>query len=695
MFTKILIANRGEIVCRIIRTAKRLGIATVAIYSDADAEALHVQMADEAYRIGPAPSRDSYLNANTIIRFARESGAQAIHPGYGFLAENAAFAQSCLDAGLVFIGPTPAAIQAMGSKSTAKNLMAQAGIPLLPGYQGEAQDAEILLQAAEQIGYPVLLKPAAGGGGKGMRTVWKTDAFHEALISAKREALSSFGDDTLLIEKYLTKPRHVEVQIFGDNQGNIIHLFERDCSIQRRHQKIIEEAPAPALPETTRKQMGLTAIAAARAIHYVGAGTVEFLLDENGKFYFMEMNTRLQVEHPITEMITQQDLVEWQLRVAAGEPLPLVQTDITTQGHAFEARIYAEDPNRDFLPAIGHLKYIKTPIEDAHVRIDTGVMPGAEISPYYDPMIAKLIVWERNRDTALRRLQQALHEYLLVGVTTNVSFLAALASHAAFAAEAIDTHFIDEHKEDLFQPPALVSDQVLVLASLYVLLQQQHPGKPRMTMSYDQYSPWNQNDGWRLNLDNWQTLCFMDNGVVRVVQARRLDDAYCLKLPDSQFSVKGNLKVSVEQKCMHATLQEQQELPTKMLEQHELHAELQHELPEFIAQHVDINVIQDGNDLYFLGPDGHQKLKLHNPMEGHEHANEISGRLNAPMPGTVIAVMIQAGDVVNRGDKLIVLEAMKMEHAIQAPADGKVKAINFKVGDRVDEGAELLSFEEE
>ena len=447
MFSKILIANRGEIACRVIATAKRLGIATVAVYSDADRDAKHTSLADEAYYLGPAAASESYLRGDAILDIAQRSGAQAIHPGYGFLSENADFCRRCDDAGVVFIGPPVAAIEAMGSKSAAKRIMADAAVPLLPGYHGDDQDDAILKAAADDIGYPVLLKASAGGGGKGMRIIWNTEEFDSALAATRREARNAFGDDKMLVEKYLTGPRHVELQVFCDQHGNAVHLFERDCSLQRRHQKVIEEAPAPGMSETLRRAMGDAALQAARAIGYQGAGTVEFLLGDDGGFYFMEMNTRLQVEHPVTEMISGQDLVEWQLLVASGNPLPCAQSDLQIRGHAFEARLYAEDAEQGFLPQTGRLNHLQFPEESDTIRVDSGVRSGDSISMYYDPMVAKLIVWDEDRDRALRRLQWALSKCQIDGLTTNRDFLLQLASHPAFAASDFDTGFIDKHVE--------------------------------------------------------------------------------------------------------------------------------------------------------------------------------------------------------------------------------------------------------
>ncbi|MGA7984783.1 MAG: acetyl-CoA carboxylase biotin carboxylase subunit, partial [Burkholderiales bacterium] len=452
MFRKILIANRGEIACRVMRSAERLGIRTVAVYSDADRDALHVRLAHEACRIGPAPARESYLNAEAVIAAARETGAEAIHPGYGFLSENEAFARACAAAGIVFIGPTAEAIAAMGDKSAAKTLMEKARVPLVPGYHGENQDAAFLLGHAEAIGFPVLIKASAGGGGKGMRIVRRGAEFDAALASCRREAKSAFGDDRVLIERYLERPRHIEIQVFGDAHGNCVHLFERDCSVQRRHQKVLEEAPAPGMTVERRHEMGEAAVAAARAIKYRGAGTVEFIAEQDGRFYFMEMNTRLQVEHPVTEMITGLDLVEWQLRVAAGERLPRAQDELEIRGHAIEARLYAEDPARDFLPATGRLAHLAFPAASDSVRIDTGVESGATITPHYDPMIAKLIVWGEDRGAALARLRGALAACEVAGVATNVEFLGRLAASGAFARAELDTGLIERCHDELLPP---------------------------------------------------------------------------------------------------------------------------------------------------------------------------------------------------------------------------------------------------
>jgi 3-methylcrotonyl-CoA carboxylase alpha subunit len=506
MFDKILIANRGEIACRVIRTARKMGIRTVAVYSDADRDAMHVAMADEAVHIGASPSRESYLLGEKVLQAAIQSGAQAIHPGYGFLSENAPFCKACAKNNIVFIGPPVPAIEAMGSKSAAKQIMEKAGVPLVPGYHGDDQSRDTLKQAADDMDYPVLLKAVAGGGGKGMRQVWSENEFDEALAAAKREAMNGFGNDDMLVEKYLTQPRHVEIQLFCDQHGNAVYLFERDCSVQRRHQKVIEEAPAPGMTVELRDAMGQSAIRAAQAINYEGAGTVEFLLDTDGSFYFMEMNTRLQVEHPVTEMITGQDLVEWQLRVAAGEKLPLAQDQLVLSGHAFEARVYAEDPGNDFLPVTGQLAFLQAPEESRHVRVDTGVRQGDEVSVFYDPMIAKLIVWDENRDKALARLTRALKEYRISGMTTNLDFLYNLANSAPFREADLNTGFIENHHADIFHDSDEDIETDLPLAALYLVLEQETRARARAANSCDASSPWNATNAWRLNephIHNW------------------------------------------------------------------------------------------------------------------------------------------------------------------------------------------------
>ncbi len=662
MLEKILVANRGEIACRVLRTARRLGIPTVAVYSDADEGARHVALADEAYRIGPAPARESYLKGGAIVEVARRSGARAIHPGYGFLSENADFAEACAAAGITFVGPPPAAIRAMGSKSAAKRIMADAGVPLVPGYHGEDQSPERLAREAGRIGFPVLVKATAGGGGKGMRAVADPAAFADALAGARREALASFGDDRVLLERYLARPRHVEVQVFADAHGNAVHLFERDCSIQRRHQKVLEEAPAPGLPAATREEMGRAAVAAARAIGYVGAGTVEFLLDEDGRFYFMEMNTRLQVEHPVTEMITGQDLVEWQFRVAAGEPLPLRQEALTITGHAIEARVYAEDPARDFLPSIGVLSHLRPPPESAHVRVDTGVREGDAVTIHYDPMIAKLVVWDTSRPAAIRRLRAALSAYQVAGITTNLAFLGAVAAHPAYAAADLDTRFLDRHRKDLVGDPGPASDTVLAVACLDELLRRADDAGRAARASGDPWSPWHRTDGWRLNADYHHALTFVDGGALVRVVAHYRPGASELELPGGKVTVRGSrngpdeLVADVGGARIRATV-----------------------------------VRSDADRIVMIQGRGH-RLAIHDPDAASER-DVGGGSLVAPMPGKVVVVLVEPGAEVRKGQPLLVLEAMKMEHTVVSPRDGRVAAVHFAAGALVGEGAQLVALE--
>jgi len=660
MFNKILIANRGEIAVRVIRTARRLGIATVAVYSEADANALHVQMADEAICIGPPAAAQSYLRGEKVIEAARRTGAQAIHPGYGFLSENAGFAAACAEASIVFIGPPVEAIRAMGSKAESKRLMADAGVPLVPGYHGEAQDADLLRQHAERIGYPVLVKASAGGGGKGMRVVRAASELNDAIAGARREAKAAFGDDSLLLEKYLVRPRHVEIQVFADTHGHCIYLFERDCSLQRRHQKVIEEAPAPALPAGLRTRIGEAAVAAARAVGYVGAGTVEFLY-EDGEFYFIEMNTRLQVEHPVTEMITGLDLVEWQLRVAAGGVLPRTQEQLQCRGHAFEARVYAEDAERGFLPSTGRLSHLRPPAESAHVRIDTGVRAGDEISVYYDPMIAKLIVWDEDRPSALRRLSRALREYEIAGVTTNVGFLAAIAAHPAFAASEIDTGFIERHRDDLAMVPTPAPDEVLALAALANLLRTDAAARGG---SADPNSPWNAVNGWRLNADSQHDLTILDRDTARRVSLHFRRDGYEIELPDRpRLSA---TRVSLEDAVLSAVID---------------------------GRRQRASAVFDGNTLTLLRDGRAWILRIDDPLERASRQEGGSGRLTAPMPGVIVDVLVEEGAAVVCDQPLIVMEAMKMEHTIRAPADGRIAKVHFAKGQQVSDGSELVTLE--
>ncbi len=663
MFRTILIANRGEIACRVIRTARRLGVRTVAVFSEVDAEAMHVAMADEAYCIGPAAARASYLNIEAVIAVAKRTGAEAIHPGYGFLSENENFAEACANAALVFIGPPADAIRAMGSKSAAKRLMEGARVPLVPGYHGDNQDPKVLHTEADRIGYPLLIKPSAGGGGKGMRIVEQSAQFIDALTGCKREAKSSFGDDKVLFERYLTRPRHIEIQVFADTHGNFVHLFERDCSVQRRHQKVLEEAPAPGMSAERRAQMGDAAVAAARTIGYVGAGTVEFIVDANGTFHFMEMNTRLQVEHPVTEMITGLDLVEWQLRVAAGERLPLLQEELRINGHALEARIYAEDPAKGFLPATGLIKHLGTPAQSTHVRIDTGIRAGDRISPFYDPMIAKLIVWDLDRDRALARLRGALAKFQIVGLVTNVDFLQRLVSCEAFATADLDTGLIERSRDALFPPDRLASDTELALATIAELHANEAQATTRARASKDPHSPWQLVDGWRLNQDNHHALAFLDGDQVREIIVHYRANGYEIELDNVRHTLIG----AVTGARVDARLDD-------------------------AAIHGTVARFGDRRDV-FIGT-AHRVLTFVDPY-AHD-LDELAGRgsLNAPMPGKVIAIMTRAGARVERGAPLLVMEAMKMEHTIAAPANGVVKEIHYNVGEQVAEGAPLIAFEE-
>jgi 3-methylcrotonyl-CoA carboxylase alpha subunit len=602
------------------------------------------------------------LRTDAILDAIAKSGAQAVHPGYGFMSENAGFAESCAKAGVVFIGPPVDAIRAMGSKSESKRLMEAAGVPLVPGYHGAKQSVGELTTEAARIGYPILVKASAGGGGKGMRVVTEESGLADAIASAKREAKAAFGDDSLLLESYLGKPRHVEIQIFADTQGNAVYLFERDCSIQRRHQKVIEEAPAPALSDHVRRAMGEAAVAAAQAVNYVGAGTVEFLY-QDGRFFFIEMNTRLQVEHPVTEMITGLDLVEWQLLVASGKPLPLAQEQLTRHGHAFEARLYAEDPDRDFLPAIGRLTHLEPPAEGRHVRVDTGVRQGDEVSMFYDPMIAKLIVWDEDRDAALRRLRRALADYHVAGVTTNLGFLGAIAAHPAFAACEIDTGFIPRHQADLLPPAAPVPALGLAFAALALLLWRDEEAARAATRSGDPHSPWHQTNGWRLNDDNHHDFRFVDGDTACPVTVHFVTDGWQLDLPGSALTAR---RASLSGRTLTAEIGGERRSAT------------------VVRAGLDITVLHDGQTW---------RIKLDDPSAKAAGQDAGDGRLAAPMPGTVVQVLVKPGDPVTSGQPLIVVEAMKMEHTIKAPADGTVAAVHYGVGDAVAEGADLLDFE--
>lgn len=662
---KLLIANRGEISCRIIKTAKKMGIATVAVYSDADKDALHVKMADEAVNIGPAPSRESYLQGEKIIALAKQLKVDAIHPGYGFLSENAKFCRQCEQNNIIFVGPPVKAIEAMGSKSAAKQIMHKAGVPLVPGYHGEEQSPQFLKQQADDMGYPVLLKAAAGGGGKGMRQVHNSDEFFDALDAAKREAMSGFNDDIMLIEKYLTQPRHVEIQVFCDQHQNGVYLFERDCSVQRRHQKVIEEAPAPGMTQELRAQMGDAALKAAKAIDYVGAGTVEFLLEPNGEFFFMEMNTRLQVEHPVTEMITKQDLVEWQLRVASGEPLPKQQQQLSISGHAFEARVYAEDPNNEFLPSTGNLRLLKPPLESEFVRVDTGVLQGDDVSVFYDPMIAKLIVWDENRDKALARMAKALAEYHVEGVTTNIDFLYNLATSPAFQRAELSTGFIEQNEDQLFVSRQHDLEPMLPVVATYLVLKRQGL-KPTTPESH--ITPWQANNNWRMNEVHQETLKFEVQGV--------------------EFSV--TIRLSEQRPTSGVQM-----LVNSENNEYVCHGQLMNDtlIVNVNGHRSKMTVVEHDNEYSLFTPNHALRCRLVTPDLGISDEDDHHAGFVAPMNGTVVGLMVEPNQVVKKGQTLMMMEAMKMEHALKAPSDGVVTEFYYQAGDLVDGGAALLNFE--
>ena len=669
MFSKILIANRGEIACRVAATARRLGVRTVAVYSDADANARHVGACDEAVHIGAAPPRESYLRWQRILEAAQATAAQAVHPGYGFLSENAEFAQACVDAGLVFIGPPASAIRAMGSKSAAKTLMEKAGVPLVPGYHGLDNDPALLAKEAARIGYPVLIKASAGGGGKGMRRVDKAADFAASLASCQREAQASFGDDHVLVERYVMRPRHIEIQLFADSQGHCVYLFERDCSVQRRHQKVLEEAPAPGISAARRAEMGAAAVAAAKAVGYVGAGTVEFVAEESGdgdiRAYFMEMNTRLQVEHPVTEAITGLDLVEWQLRIAAGQPLPLTQDQLQIRGHAIEARICAESPDANFLPATGtmqvarwpaHVSFERSPDDGRLPRIDRGFDEGDTIGPHYDSMVAKLIVWGDNRAQALARLDAALAATHIVGLNTNVAFLRRVCNTTAFASADLDTGLIEREHAALFDyaPLPLECAAAGVFARELAL---------EAALQGD--DPWSRRDGWRLFGGATRRFDLDVGGVPqRATLMRGHDGALSLAV--------GAQRWPFSSRALGA-------------DRHDV---------TLGEQRWTLAVYAEGERITVFAPHGSLVLQEIDPL-AHAGEGAAKGRLTAPMPGKVVAFLAQVGDPVKAGQALAVMEAMKMEHTIASPRDGTVAELLYAVGDQVAEGGELLRLEAE
>ena len=657
MFEKILIANRGEIACRVIRTAKKLGIATVAVYSDADAQSQHVKLADEAIYIGESPAAQSYLQVERIIQAAKSTGAQAIHPGYGFLSENDQFALACKDNNIVFIGPPVEAILAMGLKATSKALMEKAGVPLTPGYHGSNQDAAFLKQQADNIGYPVLIKASAGGGGKGMRLVERSEDFLSSLASCKSEARSSFGNEDVLIERYVIQPRHIEVQVFGDTHGNYVHLFERDCSVQRRHQKVLEEAPAPKMPEDKLETMRQAAIDAARAVNYVGAGTVEFIVEQDGTAYFMEMNTRLQVEHPVTEMITGQDLVEWQLRVAFGEPLPKQQHELQIHGHALEARVYAEEPEKGFIPAIGQISYLHYPEQNDAVRVDSGIVEGDEISTYYDPMIAKLIVWGKNREAALTQMHHALGQFHVDGLGNNIAFLDRLVLCDSFKHANLDTGLIQREEAFLLKPSAEINAELVVSAALIELLTRQAQNPVANN------SVWQQKSFWRLNQQNAHTVQLQRNSLTLKVQFNTQDQGFIAHYNGQQFAVQG-----------------------QFIDAHTLALQLN-------AKQQKLAFSQNENGITLFHNGQTHSFDYIKPDYQQQDEQGAENNLTAPMPGVITQVLVAANARVKKDDVLMTLEAMKIEYSIRAPFDGIVASSYFQAGDQVKAGDELVEFE--
>ncbi|KAI9300175.1 carbamoyl-phosphate synthase L chain, ATP binding domain-containing protein [Cunninghamella echinulata] len=679
LFEKVLIANRGEIACRVMRTAKKLGIKTVAVYSEADWNSQHVKMADEAYLIGPAPSAQSYLDINKIIQVAKLTGSQAIHPGYGFLSENADFADRVKSENISFIGPSGDAMRAMGSKSESKYIMERAGVPVVPGYHGENQDVGFLKEQAEKIGYPVLIKAVKGGGGKGMRIVRHAGEFEEMLESSKRESIKSFGDDKVLVEKYLERPRHVEVQVFADKHDNVVHLFERDCSVQRRHQKVIEEAPAPGLSEEIRQSLGAKAVAAARAVGYENAGTVEFIMDNvDKKFYFMEMNTRLQVEHPVTEMVTNTDLVHWQFEVASGNKLLLTQDELKLTGHAFEARVYAENPLNQFLPDTGPLFNVRLPATSEDLRLETGFIQGDEISVHYDPMISKLIVRGEDRNDALRRFRRALEEYQVVGLTTNIDFIKTVAEHPEFIKGEVETGFIQQFEKDLLKAPEVPSAETLALAATALRLQEMD----RLKFNKNEpKSPW-QSLERPLRLNNLETTktTFESQGKkydVYMTTSSKANDANP-HLLDVQIKEAGSDDVIKSYEGVQSHLDEEGLLVSTIDD-----------------KQIKTNVVLYNNDVVVFDQNGRTDLTLPTPayVAGASGGSD-SGSVKTPMPCKISQVMVKPGQKVEKGAAIFVLEAMKMEHVIRSPVDAVIDQVLYNVGDLVEENKSLVMFAE-
>ena len=665
MFERVLIANRGEIACRVIRTCRRLGIHTIAVYSSVDTDAQHVRLADEAWPIGGPTPAESYLRADAILEVARQSGAQVIHPGYGFLSENTGFARACADAGIVFIGPRPESIEAMGSKAEAKALMAKHAVPLVPGYHGANQDSAWLAEKAEQTGFPLMLKPAAGGGGKGMRIVRNAGEFADALASAQREATGSFGDARMILERYVEHPRHIEFQVFGDTQGNVIHLNERECSSQRRYQKVMEETPSPFLDAARRAAMGAAAVAAAKAVNYVGAGTVEFIVAQDGEFFFMEMNTRLQVEHPVTEMTLGLDLVEWQLRVADGQPLPLAQEQVHANGHAMEVRLYAEDPDHNFLPSSGKLRTLRLPAPSATVRLDGGVVEGDTVSIFYDPMIAKLIVHAPNRAQALQCMREALAQCEIAGPKSNIGFLERLVRHPAVVEGRIDTSYLDRHLDEFVVGDAAPSAAVLFAAATAALLDEERQAAAAQltTQPADPHSPWARADAWRIGRSGKRVIALAWNGQRHELEGFGDRGQYQLQHGAAQCVVRG-----------------------AMLTADGLSARFDGE-----ARRVPLRV--DATHVLLHDASGQRYSLARAPAYERETTDASGGnQVIAPMPGRIVLVKAKVGDSVRQGDELLVMEAMKMELALKAPRDGSIESLNASAGEFVEADAILVTF---
>ena len=660
MFERVLIANRGEIACRVIRTCRRLGIHTIAVYSEADRDAQHVRLADEAWPIGGPRPADSYLRGEAILDVAKRAGAQAIHPGYGFLSENTDFARICTDAGIAFIGPRPESIDAMGSKAAAKALMEQHAVPLVPGYHGANQDAAHLAEQAVQTGFPLMIKPAAGGGGKGMRIVRSAGEFADALASAQREAASSFGDARMILERYVEHPRHIEFQVFGDTHGNVIHLNERECSAQRRYQKVLEETPSPFLDDARRQAMGAAAIAAAKAVDYVGAGTVEFIVAQSGEFFFMEMNTRLQVEHPVTEMTLGLDLVEWQLRVAAGQPLPLTQAQVHARGHAIEVRLYAEDPDQNFLPGSGKLQTLRLPAPSRHVRLDGGVIEGDSVTIFYDPMIAKLIVWDENRPQALQRLREALAASEIVGPKSNIGFLERLARHPVVVEGRIDTGYLDRHLDEFLVGDVSPTDGVLFAAATAALLHDEHSVG---VTAGDPHSPWARADAWRIGHAGKRIIALTLREQRHDIDAHGHSGNYQLRHGEARCEVRGA-------RLLDGSLS-----------------------ARFDGESLRVPLRADAQRVLLHDANG-QRYRFTRAVAFAWEAKDAAGgnQVIAPMPGRIVLVKTKAGDVVEQGQELLVMEAMKMELALKAPRAGTIESVNATQGEFVEADAVLVRF---